>query len=104
MDPYYNHMHMYGRVPKGKGVDRNMNQFYGRKSLGNASLGGVAGEATMLGVLGAIVVGMYVVDGLLMGYMVGSKDSKRAIARRSAIVGALVGIPTYGFLIAANSV
>ena len=41
MDPYYEHMHMYGSVPKGKGVDRNMNQFYGRKSLGNASLGGV---------------------------------------------------------------
>lgn len=104
MDPYYNHMHMYGSVPKGKGVDRNMNQFYGRKSLGNASLGGVGADATLLGIFGAVVVGMYVVDGLLMGYMVGSKDSKRAIARRSAIVGALVGIPTYGFLIATNSV
>jgi len=104
MDPYYEHMHMYGRVPKGKGVDRNMNQFYGRKSLGQAGLGSVGGEAAVLGVLGAIVVGMYVVDGLLMGYMVGSKDSKRAIARRSAIVGALVGIPTYGFLIATRSV
>src|SRR5210317_1676916 len=102
MDPYYEHMHMYGRVPKGKGVDRNMNQFYGRKSLGNAPLGSAVGEATMLGVLGAVVVGMYVVDGLLIGYMVGSKDSKRAIARRSAIVGALVGIPTYGILLSAR--
>ena len=32
-------MHMYGRVPKGKGVDRNMNQFYGRKSLNGLTLG-----------------------------------------------------------------
>lgn len=104
MDPYYNNMHMYGSVPEGAGVDRNMNQFYGRKSLGNGALGGAAGEAAILGVLGAVVVGMYVVDGLLMGYMVGSKDSKRAIARRSAIVGALVGIPTYSLLIAANAV
>ena len=95
MVPYYEHMHMYGRVPKGKGVDRNMNQFYGRKSLGNASLGGVATDTAVLGAIGAVVVGMYVVDGLLMGYMVGSKDSKRAIARRSAIVGTLVGIPSF---------
>lgn len=100
MDPYTTNMHMYGRVPRGQGVDSNMNQLYGRKSLGQAGLGSHVSNPAVLGVLGAVVVGMYVVDGLLMGYMVGSKDSKRAIARRSAIVGTLVGIPTYGILVA----
>jgi len=103
MDTYYNNMHMYGSVPKGKGVDRNMNQFYGRKSLGNASLGGVATDATVLGILGAVVIGSYVVDGLLMGYMVGSNDSKREVARRSAIVGTLVGIPSFILLMGMNA-
>lgn len=102
MDPYYNNMHMYGSVPKGAGVDRNMNQFYGKKSLGSGALGGVAGESVVLGVVGALVIGSYVVDGLLNAYIVGSNHSKREVARRSAIVGTIVGIPTFILLTATS--
>ena len=45
--------------------------------------------------IGGAIVGGYIVDGLLTNYMVGGNFSKKEIARRSAIVGVLLGIPTY---------
>jgi len=97
MDPYYEHMHMYGRVPKGKGVDRNMNQFYGRKSLNGLTLG----EAGTLLFSAPVVIGASAafigVTGLLYSeldaYMLGFQRNltRKQIAKRNAVLGAILG-------------
>jgi len=97
MDPYYNHMHMYGTVPRGQGVDRNMNQLYGRKSLNGLTLGEAGtllfSAPVMIGA-GAALVG---ITGLLYSeldaYMLGFQRnlSRKQIAKRNAVLGAILG-------------
>jgi len=97
MDPYYNHMHMYGTVPRGQGVDRNMNQLYGRKSLNGLTLGEAGtllfSAPVMIGA-GAALVG---ITGLLYSeldaYMLGFQRnlSRKQIAKRNAVLGAVLG-------------
>ena len=97
MDPYYNHMHMYGTVPRGQGVDRNMNQLYGRKSLNGLTLGEAGAllfsAPVMIGA-GAALVG---ITGLLYSeidaYMLGFQRnlSRKQIAKRNAVLGAVLG-------------
>ena len=97
MDPYYEHMHMYGSVPKGKGVDRNMNQFYGRKSLNGLTLseaGALLFTAPIAIGAGAALIG---ITGLLYSeidaYMMGFQRnlSRKQIAKRNAVLGAIIG-------------
>jgi hypothetical protein len=97
MDPYYDHMHMYGTVPRGQGVDRNMNQLYGRKSLNGLTLGEAGtllfSAPVMIGA-GAALVG---ITGLLYSeldaYMLGFQRnlSRKQIAKRNAVLGAVLG-------------
>ena len=90
-------MHMYGTVPRGQGVDRNMNQLYGRKSLNGLTLGEAGtllfSAPVMIGA-GAALVG---ITGLLYSeldaYMLGFQRnlSRKQIAKRNAVLGAVLG-------------
>ena len=97
MDPYYEHMHMYGRVPKGKGVDRNMNQFYGRKSLNGLTLSEagtllfsapvvIGAAAALIGVTG---LAYSEIDASMMGFQ--RNLTRKQIAKRNAVLGAILG-------------
>lgn len=97
MDPYYNNMHMYGSVPKGAGVDRNMNQFYGRKSLNGLTLteaGGLLFSAPILiGATAALVAVTGLAYSEIDAYMMGFQRNltRKQIAKRNAVLGAVIG-------------
>lgn len=88
---------MYGRVPKGKGVDRNMNQFYGRKSLNGLTLGEagtllftapivIGAAAALIGVTG---LAYSEIDAYMMGFQ--RNLTRKQIAKRNAVLGAIIG-------------
>lgn len=103
MDPYYNHMHMYGSVPKGKGVDRNMNQFYGRKSLNGLSLAETGillfSAPVVIGTLGAATAAFALTSSELGVYMKGFQRNmtRKQIAVRNATLGAAIGGLVMGY-------
>ena len=94
MDPYYEHMHMYGRVPKGKGVDRNMNQFYGRKSLNGLTLSGHFSSPPQLRLVKCRTywnhwIALPELDTYMLGFQ--RNLTRKQIAKRNAVVGAIIG-------------
>lgn len=102
MDPYYEHMHTFGPVNKGAGVDNGMHQMYGKRNLNGLTaneavtlmlstpmvIGATAAVAATWGLLGS-EFGIY-----LNGFQRGL--TRKQVAKRHAALGAIVGVLALG--------